>query len=81
MSYICIEKFVEGKMEQHFRVPAMIVSTLALLLPASALDGLRTHGIDIQGILQAYKAGMPYSVSFDVTEDGAKKIVHILVIS
>lgn len=79
MSYICIEKFVEGQLERHFRVPAMIVSTLALLLPASALDGLKGHGIDIQCILQAYKAGMPYSVSFDVKEDGVKKIVHILV--
>ncbi|MBD9370063.1 hypothetical protein [Xanthomonas sp. XNM01] len=79
MSKITIEKFVDGKHDTSFSVPGFALDFLTHLLPRSALGELRTHGIDVDAIVQAQKAGIPYESSSEVEEDGVRKTVVIKV--
>ena len=65
MAQVKIEKFIDGKHETSFSVPAFVLGLARTLLPESALSSLANSGINVQEILEAKKKQIPYIASID----------------
>ena len=70
MAKVKIEKFIDGKHETSFSVPAFVLGVAKTLLPESALSSLANSGINVREILEAKDKGIAYAASVDVREHG-----------
>ena len=77
MAKVKIEKFIDGKHETSFSVPAFVLGMAKTLLPESALSSLANSGINVQEILEAKHKRIPYTASVDVCEHGINKKVVV----
>ena len=76
MTKVKVEKFIDGKYETSFSVPAFVLRIARTLLPQSVLSSLANNGINVQEILEAKDKGVSYTASIDVCEHGiSKKVV------
>ncbi|PSJ62218.1 hypothetical protein C7I85_07850 [Mesorhizobium soli] len=76
MARLTIEKFIDGKRETAFTMPAFVLGLARAIMPKSALASLESQGLDLPGLLEAKRAGKPCTKSFHVSEKGvSKKIV------
>lgn len=82
MANVKFEKFIDGKHETSFSVPAFVLRLARTLLPQSVLSSLASSGINVPRILEAKDKGVPYTASIDVCEHGiSKKVVVSLPLS
>ena len=77
MATVKIEKFIDGKPETSFSVPAFVLGIAKTLLPESALISLAKSGINIRDILKAKANGIAYSATIAVCEHGVNKTVIV----
>ena len=77
MVKVQIEKFIDGKHETSFSVPAFVLGMAKTLLPESALSSLANSGINVREILEAKHKRIPYTASVDVCEHGINKKVVV----
>ena len=77
MAKVKIEKFIDGKHETSFSVPAFVLGMAKTLLPESALSSLANRGINVRDILEAKQKQIPYTASVDVCEHGINKKVVV----
>ncbi len=59
MVKVKIEKFIDGKHETSFSVPAFVLGMAKTLLPESALSSLANKGINVQEIFEAKYKRIP----------------------
>jgi hypothetical protein len=77
MVKVKIEKFIEGKHETSFSVPAFVLGAAKALLPESALTSLANKGINVREIMEAKHKGVAYTTSVNVREHGVSKKVVV----
>lgn len=77
MAKVKVEKFIDGKYDTSFSVPAFVLAIAKSLLPESALSSLAKSGINVREILEAKHKRMPYTASVDVCEHGINKKVVV----
>ena len=76
MVKVKIEKFIDGKYETSFSIPAFVLDIAKTLLPETALSSLANKGINVREILEAKHKRIPYTTSVNVSEHGiSKKVV------
>jgi hypothetical protein len=77
MAKVKIDKFIDGKHETSFSIPAFVLGIAKTLLPESALSSLANSGINVREILEAKDKGIAYAASVDVCEHGINKKVVV----
>lgn len=77
MAQVKIDKFIDGKHETSFSVPAFVLGMFKTFLPESALNSLANSGINVREILEAKQKRIPYTASIDVCEHGINKTVVV----
>ena len=74
-----IEKFVDGKLESSTKIPNFVPTLGSSLLPEAAHAALLAQGIDLRAMVQAARAGAPFSATVTVREEGVDKQVVLSI--
>lgn len=76
---IKVEKFVSGDLDSSFGVPPAFLSLIIQLLPEAGASELQQRGVDLRAIGNAVEQEVPYTSSFEVSENGVQKTIVISV--
>ncbi len=80
MASLLIDTFEDDKLETTVRIPLLVLTIAAKLIPRSAFQAIEAQGINLQEVIQAAKSGEISGQILEVVDHQKKERVLISVV-